>query len=104
MARIIRNAQPTPLTKADRIRMTQPWRKERRPLTLATVLKFAAAIVALFIVAHLALDAAQPDGYAGTFRLVRVIYGQEVTIDRGISGRDCAERIATMTAATCQAE
>lgn len=104
MARIIRNAQPSPLTKADRIRMAQPWRKERRPLTLATVLKFAAAIVAVFIVAHLALDAAQPDDYAGTFRAVRTIYGQEYIIDHGMTGRDCAERIAAIPAATCEAE
>ena len=91
-------------TKADRIRMAQPWKKEPRRITLALVLKVAAMIVAATLLADLALDAAQPDTYTGTFRAVRVVYGMDYVIDYGMSGQDCQERIAALVDAHCEAE
>lgn len=96
--------RPSVATKADRIRMAQPWKKEPRRIALALVLKIAAAIVAITVLADLALTAAQPDTYAGTFRAVRVVYGMDYVIDYGMGGQDCAERIAALADAHCEAE
>jgi len=60
--------------------------------------------VAALLLAGLFIRAALPAPENATFSAVQIVDGQEYVIDYGMTGHDCAERIAALVNTHCEAE